>query len=127
MQSPHTRPSDCAVPTGRVQIDIHNNGQLSFKWSVRMTLSGQAGPGTNTRLDEFSKTEVAALRSLRETAECEEIRRAAAALHRYARGLTMSSAVEPTPYGVGWLRGLREAFEDGGIEALREREYRPPR
>lgn len=78
-------------------------------------------------MEEFSKSQIADLRSLSETADSEDVRRAARALLRYAEGATMKEAVAPTPYGIGWLRGLREDVAEEGVGYLQEREYRAPR
>lgn len=43
-------------------------------------------------------------------------------LLRYAEGATMRKVVEPTPYGIGWLRGLRECVRSDGVEGPRDRE-----
>jgi len=62
-----------------------------------------------------------------ETAEREEVRRAARALLRWAEGHTRAEAVAPSPYGIGWLRGLREDVTEHGVAYLLERDYRAPR
>lgn len=71
--------------------------------------------------------EVEALRSLAETADERPVRRAALAVLRRVEGATFEQAVEPSPYGIGWLRGILEDIEEQGVEYLKQREYRAPR
>jgi len=130
MQGFQTDALHCTTTGDQADVEVRGDGRVSFRWCISTAFfdSGRRKRGGGRpRLDEFKRAQIAELRSLGETAEQEEVRRAASALYRYASGWTMREAVEPTPYGIGWLRGLREAVAEGGPDALGSRDYRPPR
>lgn len=118
--------SDCGASDEPVVRDVTEDGEVTLKWSVVMDLSGDKRRKGERRTDEFSPTQISDLRSLAETTDRESVRRAARAVVRYAAGETMAEAVASTPYGIGWLRALREDIHENGVEYLLEREYRPP-
>lgn len=95
--------SGCATSDDTVRVEVLDDGRVTLRWCIRTASSPAGGPSNEPRLDELS--------SLSETADQDEIRRAAATMHRFAAGATMKEAVQPTPYGIGWLRGLRGAVE----------------
>lgn len=127
MQGLLKKTSDCTTADGPDLDHVTEGGRVVLRWQVTWGETGSRRAAGGPRLGEFSKSQMADLRSLSETAGRKEVRRAARALLRYAEGATMKEAVAPTPYGVGWLRGLREDVAEQGVGYLQEREYRAPR
>lgn len=73
---------------------------------------------------EFSSRQRGELSRLAREHENEDVRRAAGAVLKYARGAPYAECVADTHYGIGWVRGLLEAYRNGGGSALVTRNYR---
>jgi hypothetical protein len=75
----------------------------------------------------FTQAGIRDLRKLVDQAERPEVRQAATAVLEFASGTSYAACAEGTPFGSGWVRALVQAFLDGGVEAIEQREYRRPR
>lgn len=124
IRHPPTKTSDCATEGEPARAHITDNGRITLEWQVSWTSPKE---DRDPRLDEFTRRQIGELRRMSETADRQEVRRAARALLRWATGRTHAEAVVPTPYGIGWLRALRDDVAEHGIAYLVERDYRAPR
>lgn len=105
-------------------FDVAQDGRIAFH--VNHIVRDPSAHAGDLR-EGFSRSEVAKIRSLAETGGREPVRRAAQALLAFATGKTLKEAVATTPYGMGWLCGIRECYRTEGLDGLRRREYRAPR
>jgi hypothetical protein len=118
-KAPHFSDADIGV-----DVDVDSEGRIVLSYRTLLDLDP---PRERTTREGFWGRQTGELRTLAETDDDCDVRRAALALLRYAEGATMKEAVEAVPYGIGWLRGLRECVREEGVAGLKSREYRSPR
>lgn len=118
---------DCATCRDSPHVDVSSDGRVTLTWQASTDFSEDRGHRGGSSTPTLDSDELDVLRSLAETADEQSVRRAALAVLRRVNGATLQEAVEPTPYGIGWLRGLVDDVEEHGVSYLEEREYRSPR
>lgn len=117
-KTPHFSDADTSI-----DVAVDSEGRIVLSSRTLLDLDPLR---ERTTRDGFWGRQIGELRFLAETVDDRDVRRAALALLRYAEGSTMKEVVEAVPYGIGWLRGLRECVREGGVEGLTSREYRAP-
>ena len=104
-------------------VEVNDIGQVVVVIRASAVDSGDGRPKRKPRPD-FSSDERGELSRLARDHDSEDVRRAAGAVLKYARGATYAECVADTDYGIGWIRGLLKAYRYGRVSALVARRYR---
>ena len=123
--SSHTKHSaDYSTPMTLEGVEIEESGDILLQVNMIVPVSHRRAIAAR---GEFSATHIRDLRGLEELSDDAGVRRAAAAVLRFADGASYAKAVEETGYSVGWLRPLVAEVLANGAEAIEQRKYRPGR
>lgn len=123
MRSPIKHTGDSSTGPEIVSVQVISAAEVVACVAVTIQRGRQPAPSHG----RLKPSDLRDLTRLIAKTDSPDVGRAARALLKLGRGSTLKEAAAGTAYGIGWVRGLLEAFERDGISGIRDRDYRRPR